>query len=265
LQKNRIYKVRSFRKGDEHFIIELFNEQYEKYGGFVKRTLDYWFWCCMQRPDVDEDGILVVVDESEKVAGYAVVGKSGKIWEYSYDPEMDGKKILSLLFERAVKYLEENGASSVMFNAPSDDNIVKEVCKKVGFSEVLPEKMFLSVLSFSKLVASLIEKEASLGSKFNETVLVRLRDAPSWISDRFFIKIGKGKVEVFEDISDYTIILETDPYTFSSLLFGNMSPLRALISLKLKIKPLRKVSTLLKILSNLRVDTPWFFPLSDFG
>ena len=99
----------------------------------------------------------------------------------------------------------------------------------------------------------------------NEIVLIKLRDAPFWIAERFFIKISEEKIEVGEGTAEHTVLLETDPITFSSLLFGIMTPFQALIHFKIKVKPLRKIFVLLRLLSSMKVETPWFFPLSDFG
>jgi len=260
------YKVRSFEDGDEIEIVRLFDRMYANYGGFSLKTPEYWRWCCLGRPDVEKEGLFVVVDGDEKLVGYAVVGRSGNIWELCYDPRSEGEEIVSLLLDEATCYLERAGATSITFNAPKEDYVVNRACRKVGFAAFPPPKMFLSILDFRKLLSLLVKgKKEKLMARFDEAVLVKLKDAPFWINDTIFIKISQEGVQVDYEPQSSTIQMETDIITFSSLLFGIVSPFQSLIHLKLRVKPFWKTPTLLKLLSSLRLKTTWFFPLSDYG
>ena len=266
VEKKRGYKVRNFKDGDEFQFLRLFNRLYENYGGYVLKDPQYWRWCCLERPDVEREGIFVVVDEEENVLGYAVVGKSGNIWEISYDSNCNKNEVISLLFDKAIEYVEDVGATSLTLNAPQEDHIISEVCEKFGFTTVSPPKMFISVLDLPEFISTLLEdRKEELKAKFNETVLVKLRDAPSWVSGELFLKISRDEVYGSVEPSDFTILVETDVVTLSSMLLGVLSPFRCLINLKLKIKPFWKIPTLLKIFSSLQLKTSWFFPLSDHG
>jgi len=261
------YSVRSYEEGDEIQFIRLFNEVYRVYGGFVPRTPGYWRWCCLKRPDVEREGIFAVVNHrDENIVGYAIVGRSGNIWELCYDPRQDEEKIVSFLLEKATRYLEKAGATSITFNAPGEDRIINKVCRKLGFAVLPPPKMILSVLNFRKLISLIVNsKKAELTTRFDETVLVKLKDAPFWVDDKLFIQIGRDGVQVGDKAQSSTIQIETDVITFSSLLFGILTPFRSLIRLKVRVKPFWKTLTLLKLLSSLRMKTTWFFPLSDLG
>lgn len=116
MQQEEKYCIRTYERGDENSLVRLFNKQYENYGGFVKRTVEYLFWSCMERPDVEKEGVLVVVDGNDTVVGYAVVGKSGNMWEFSYDPERNGEEIVSLLFESSKQYLRKNGVEAPLYS-----------------------------------------------------------------------------------------------------------------------------------------------------
>lgn len=265
-EKTGKYEVRNFKDGDEHEILRLFDRMYVDYGGFTSRTQEYWRWCCLKRPDVEQESLFIVVDGEENVVGYAVVGRSGSIWELCYDPGYDGEEIVSLLLDKAICYLERVGATSINFNAPKEDPIVKQVCSKLGYAILPPPKMFLSVLNFRKLLSLLVkDRKEELMTRFNEAVLLKLKDAPFWINDTVFIKISRDGVQVGGEPQSPTIQMETDIATFSSLLFGTLSPFQSLIHLKLRVKPFWKTHILLKLLSFLRVRTTWFFPLSDYG
>src|SRR4030042_6661610 len=96
--------VRTFRNGDEPAIVELFNNVYRGYGGFVPRTVEYWRWCCLKRPDVERNGIFLAFD-SERLCGYLVAGSSGNIWEFCVaDNDRD---IAKTLLSEALDYLEK--------------------------------------------------------------------------------------------------------------------------------------------------------------
>jgi hypothetical protein len=260
------YRVRLFEDGDEMEIVRLFNSMYDGYGGFTLRTAEYWRWCCLKRPDVETRGVFVVVDEDEKVVGYAVVGSSGNIWELCYDPKRGGEEIVSLLLSEATRYLEEVGAVSITFNAPREDRVFCNVGRVHGFAVLPPRKMFLSVLNLGELISEIVKnRKEELTGKFDEAVLVKLKDAPFWINNRVFIQISRDGVKVEHEPLPSTIIVETDVISLSSLLFGILSPIQSLIRLKLKVKPFWKIPTLLRLLSSLQVKAPWFFPLSDYG
>lgn len=260
------YKVRNFIDGDEIEIVRLFNSMCEGYGGFALRTAEYWRWCCLKRPDVETRGVFVVVDEDEKVVGCAVVGSSGNIWELCYDPSRDSEEVVSLLLDEATRYLEEVEAVSMTFNAPREDRVFSNVGRVHGFAVLPPRKMFLSVLNLGEFIFQIMKnREDELTAKFDESVLVKLKDAPFWVKDRVFIQISRGGVKVDHEPLPSTIIVETDVISLSSLLFGILSPVQLLTRLKLKVKPFWKIPTLLRLLSSLQLKTPWFFPLSDYG
>ena len=260
------YRVRGFEDGDAVEVVRLFDRVYAGYGGFTLKTPEYWRWCCLKRPDVERDGLFVVVDGDENVVGYAVVGRSGNVWELCYDSGRDGEEVVSLLLDKATRYLERVGATSMSFNASKEDHVLNNVCGKFGFGVVPPYQMFLSVLNFRKFVSMLMNsKREELMEKFDEAVLVKLKDAPFWIDNTVFIQISRDGVEVGDAAQSPTISMETDVITLASLLFGVLSPFQSLIRLRLRVKPFWKTPTLLRLLSSLRVKAGWFFPLSDYG
>jgi len=266
-EKTSNYELRTFRDGDEIKIVQLFEKNYSNYGGYTLRSPEYWRWCCLQRPDMEKEGILIALDKkSKEIVGYAVVGKSGSLWELSYDPNNNGEELVSLLLDKATAYLEQAGAASINFTAPQKDRIIQKVCKEHGFTVGKPPKMFLSVLNFQRLVSLLANNKADeLTAKFNESILIELTDAPFWINDTIFLQINPNGITVDQKRRTPTIQLQTDCMTFSSLLFENTTPFNAFIHLKLKIKPLLKIMTMLKLLSNLRIGAEWSFQLSEYG
>lgn len=237
------------------------------YGGYTKKTPECWRWSCLERPDVERNGIMVAIDNNSKeIVGYVVAGKSGYVWELSCDPQCNGEQVVSLLLDEATTYIEAAGGSSVNFNAPQKDVFIRRVCKKHGFVASEPPKMFLSVLNFQSLFSSLAENKTNeLTKKYSESLLIKIRDAPSWVDDAIFMKINRLGVVVANEAQAHTIQLQTDYITLFSMLFGKRSSLNAFIHVKLKIKPWSKILTALKLINDLRVKADWFYPLSDYG
>jgi len=260
------YKLRSFRDGDEKKIVELFNDVYREYGGYVPRTVDYWRWCCLKRPDTRRDGIFLVFDEETgRLEGYVVVGSSGNIWEFCCRPNYEDAALL--LLDRAVSYLKEMNVTSINVNVPEADETLNKACKKMGFAKVDRHKMFVSMLSFSKLFFILTQcKKDFLCKKFNEKICIVIKDAPFWIEKAISISINDGEVKVSEHLlKSPTIFVRTDVKTLSSIIFGVQDPWLALLSFKVHIKPFRKISKLINFFHSIRLDSSWFWPLSDFG
>jgi hypothetical protein len=261
------YATRTFEDGDETALVNLFEKAYKNYGGYARETPESWRWCCLERPDVEKKGIIVALDQRNgNVVGYAVAGKSGNLWEIAYNLEEDGRKIVSLLLDNAVAYLQNAGASSINLNAPREDQIVKQVCMERGFALGSTPQMFLSILNFEELIALLAkDNESKLKSKYHETILIKTKDAPFWIKDTILLQVNRDGVKVDTAPQPYSIRIEADYVTFSSLIFRNISPFRAYISSRLKIEPFRKVPTALKLLSYLRVGSKWSYQLSEYG
>jgi hypothetical protein len=259
------YKVRNFRPGDEEAIVSLFNDVYGGYGGCVPRTVDYWSWSCLQRPDVEEDGIFVISEDvGSGLLGYAVVGSSGNIWEFCVK---DGEKEATrVLLTEAMKYLEAGRVSSVNVNVPRDADIVG-VLLEFGFGEVPAERMFVTSLSPAMLVRAFV---SSLKSKeragFNDDLGFRLHDVPFGVNGEFSVKARSGLVEVGEGFpSDASVVVEMGFMDFLSVLFNGSSPGRLFLAGKLHVKPSWKFAVALKFLGAARLRCSFFFPLSDFG
>ena len=261
------YFVRTFINGDEVAILHLFEKAYRHYGGYTLKTPECWHWCCLQRPDVEKEGVLLVLDKSsQEIVGYVVAGKSGNLWELSYDPDGDGEEIVSLLLDNATAYLKRTGASSVNFAVPSKDLTIKHVCKERGFVNGTLPRMFLSVLNINRLVSSIAQNKASeLKAKFDDAILIKIKDTPFWVDDTVFIRVNAKEVAVEDKLQEFTMQVKTDYVTFSSLLFGDISPFGAFVRRKLIVKPLSKISKTLKLLSYLQIGAEWSFQLSDYG
>jgi hypothetical protein len=257
------YEIRNFHDGDEEKIITLFNETYRDFGGYVPRTVEYWRWTCLKRPDVEKEGIfLAFTKETGNLEGYTVVGMSGNIWELCYGKEKE--QTTAILLERAVQYLGKFDVSSVKFSVPRDEIFEKALAEQ-GFIETPSESMFVSVLSFKQFLSTLILPE-KFTLHLDEEITLKLKDAPFPVEDTVSVKISNDKIEIRDGFSQSTTLtMQADFMTLLSVLLGFSNPYHALFGLKLRIQPFWKIPAALRFLHSVRLSDSWFNPLSDYG
>lgn len=262
------YKIRTYREGDGISLAKLFNRVYKKYAGFVPRTVDYWVWCCYERPDVENEGIIIAeacMHASKNIVGYAVLGKSGNVWELCVDPKANKKQIALIIFKEINRYFRRVHADRIVVNVPNDDHVMQEVCVKMGLVEQTRGHMFVGIVDFEALIEVLRQKICENLRSFGETFTVKLLNARPWINSSFSIKIEKGELRVSPHLTSGETTIMVDSDVFSSIVLGETTPLVAFLKGKLKIRPLRKISRALKFLGAIQVDSLWFYPLADFG
>ena len=261
-----VYELRNFMDEDEERIVELFNDVYGRFSGYVPRTVEYWRWCCLNRPDVKRNGIFLVFDrETGDLAGYVVVGLSGNIWELCVRSNC-GDAALTLL-DRAITYLEDAGVSAVNVNVPKSDETLNEACRKMGFAMVDVHKLFVGVLSFRKLISIFARSKVDvLTKKFNERICIIVKDPSLWIERAVSIKVDDRGIDVFEGmIESPTVSVKTDAKALLAVLVGALNPKQAFLSFRIRVKPFWKAITMESFLRSLRMDASWFWPLGDFG
>lgn len=253
--------VRKFRDGDELAIVQLFNSTYHEYGGFVPRTVEYLRWCCLERPDVEREGVFLAFD-GERLCGYLVAGSSGNIWELCV--EDDDREVARILIDEAVSHLEKMGVSSVSVNIPRNSRIIEEV-HEASFNEVPAPRMFFTTLSPAALVRALaIPRKEVLAERLEDNFSIHLRDVPYGTDEKFSVEIHNSCVEVIEGFpAKPSVTVELKFKDFLLILSGGPSSVRMLLNGKMKIHPFWKSRAVVILLSAMRLKNPWFFPLSD--
>jgi len=264
--QNNEYCIRTYIQGDENDLILLFNKAYDHFAGLVPRTLEYWKWCILSRPNLSEEGIAVVVN-ADKIVGYAAVDKSGNILELCYDPDHGRKKIVSMLLTWCIDYVRFQGGNSVSLNAPVQDGIIRQACKESEFTEEPFPTLFLKVQDLPQLLKKIVGQENRLKRDFQETVVFSLRKVPSSCPNHVVLQIQNGTaIVLMDDEAKPTIKIEVDLSTISECVFGSRRRLyKAILDGRLKVRPLRKVIKAMKILSLLQLRNPWYIPGADFG
>jgi len=261
------YCIRTYKNGDEEEIVKLFNEVYNGYAGFVPRTAEFWLWCCKNRPGVREDRI-ILADNGEHVIGYAVVSDAGEVLEFCYNPEKAGEEIVLRLMETIESQLRNVGATSVILNAPSDDPTIREACLKLGYFESLPTYAFqLSIVDLAKFLESiLLPKLEMVKGHFSGEILLKIKQLSQIDYDYIVLKILNSRLLIEKNRSESpSFTIETDKRTFASCIFGTRNLLTGILSGKIKVSPLWKVSHALTFLSLLKIEQPWYVPLGDYG
>ena len=256
------YTIRKYRSGDETLLAELFNSEYAALAGFVPRTVEYWRWCCLGRPDVDKEGIMIM-EYANRIVGYAVVGRSGNVWELCSDSHYDAKMIVTKLLARALDYAQSVGSSSVVLNVSTKEPLLRRACQEMDFVECPPEPMFTSILDLPQLICAIIQSK-NFGSDMNEVFWFWLKGCPSWCISSFGVKLDRNLVTVLTDPPPMSrITIETEMSTLVALIFGTESVSKALLSLKVHFHPFLRISKARKLLNLLQTKTPWFVPRAD--
>ena len=200
-----------------------------------------------------------------EVAGYAVVGKTGDIWELSYNPKEDAKEIVRQLLSWATNYAQEVGGDSVVLNEYAKDQVIREVCQELEFVEAPSEQVFASVLDLQQLILSILQSkkgafEVEGAFRFN------LRNCPSWCKNSIVLRRGKNGFSLAEENAlkeDFS--MDVDMQTLVEIIFGTKTPTEALFASEVHARPFWKIRKCLSLLSLLKTDLPWVVPKADIG
>lgn len=259
------YCVRTYRRGDEEKLTPLFNNVFKHYAGFTSRTIEHWTWSILQRPSISREGIAVVVN-ADQVVGYAAAEKSGNILEFCYDPNQDGRTIVSLLLNWCIDYVKRQGGSSVSLNVPVQDDLIRRACRELGFTEEPFHSLFLRVFDFPQLLRNILGQKRELEESFDEIVSINLRRGPSWCDNHVVVRVqGERMAVLTEKVGRSTIRIASDISTLSSCIFGSTGIFRAVVRGQLKVRPFWKIPRAVKIFSSLQLADPWYVPGADYG
>jgi ribosomal protein S18 acetylase RimI-like enzyme/putative sterol carrier protein len=266
MMQEQKYAVRNYRNDDEERIVRLFNETYRQYAGFVPRTREYWIWNCLKRPDVSPQGILIVEDNSSgALVGYAVVGKLGSIWELCVGANCNKQKVFSIIIESVKKYITKVEADHISLNVPAEDFLARRMLKAMGFVESLPQQLSVHVLNFQALTEAIARSAEDKLKKYKENILFTVESSTFSKKHRFEVEINSGKINMTPIHKPHSILIKTDAETLTSVLLGTLGPAKALITGKLRIRPLQKLLRALHILSLIQSHDSWFYPKADVG
>lgn len=125
--------------------------------------------------------------------------------------------------------------------------------------------MCIHVLDFEALIKLLAKDSANKLKDFKENILFAFKNTHLWMTPRFVLQINGGKISLTSNPKSHSILIEADRDVLTSILIGALKPSKALMTRKLKIRPLLKIHRSLRLLSLLQLHDSWFHPRADFG
>jgi hypothetical protein len=256
-------RTRKYRPGDENFFASLFNKENERFAGFVPRTAEYWRWCCLQRPGVNQDGI-IVIENSNQTVGYSVTAKSGEVLEVCVDSRFNRQAILLKLLSETLDYTKSVGSSSIVINAPSGDSDIRKVCERLNLAESLPEPMFLSVLDLPELILAILKARIQKEHK-REVFWFHLKNCPSWCIDSFGIMIIGKDVQILKEPNAQAVTVEVEMEELASVIFGQEEVLQAILFSRIRLDHFWNLSKFIRFAKDLRIESDWALPRADIG
>jgi len=273
-------KIRTYREGDEAELTNLFNE-YFKHFIHTSKTVDFWRWCYLKRPDVSPEGIFIA-ERANRIIGYAVVGipKGGmhlaRLYDYCF---LEGDKATALeLIGHCISFARKNKALGIIFVPCKQDEIALELCRKFGFIS-RPNKYYVlahlinDFKFYEKIFDVLNSQTEKLPScrkileDLNSNLVIRLRPFQKTLNSyrSFTIQIQSGKFNLTSgETETFDAIVECDTTTFVKLLFGTIRLTKALIMRRIRISPLWKLPLVFKIFSRLPVPYPVYIPYGEW-
>ncbi|HKZ24639.1 MAG TPA: GNAT family N-acetyltransferase [Acidimicrobiia bacterium] len=244
------------RADDTHLpvLVDLFNSAFAGYGGFAERSVEDFRWRHLDRPDVGTEGVIVVEDARQRVIGYVVVGTSGTIWEFAIDPDSDRREVASLLIAEAERHLIGRGIDEIVLHAPVDDLDMSAALRMAGYGGRPAIQQFLSFLDLPGVVERVLVKHEDAWPSGLGPVEFVIKNPRPWHPERF-------SVPARANLPFLTI--STSVEDLIEVMVGSLSPGRAAVGRRVRITPVSKTATGLKVLNALRLRNPFFFTLAD--
>ena len=273
--------IRTYREGDEVELADLFNERFKHFIGHALKTVDFWRWCYLKRPDISPEGIFIA-ERANRMVGYAVVGipRGGmhlaRLYDYCF---LEGEKAAALdLMRHCISFARKNKALGIIFVPCRKDEIALELCRRLGFISrpnkyhVLahPINDFKFYEKIFGVLNSQTEKLSSCGKTLeglNSILVIHLKPFQKTPGSyrSFTIQIQNGKFNLrSEETEAPDAIVECDTTTFIRLLFGTVGLTKALIMRRIRISPFWKFPLVFKIFSRLPAPYPVYIPYGEW-
>jgi len=274
-------KIKTYKEGDEAELVDLFNERFKHFIGHLPKTVNFWRWCYLERPDVSPEGIFIA-ERANRFVGYAVVGipKGGmhlaRLYDYCF---LEGDKAAALgLMRHCISFAMKNKALGIIFIPCKQDEIALELSRRLGFISrpnkyhvlTYPINDFKFYEKIFDVLNSQTEKLPSCRNTLedlNSNLVIRLKPFKKthYSYRSFTVQIRSGKFNLrSEETETFDAIVECDTTTFVRLLFGTIRLTKALIMRRIRISPLRKLPLVFKIFSRLSVPYPVYIPYGDW-
>lgn len=250
--------IRHYRPEDYSDVIKLYNSTGTG-GPFLARDGQYFNYF-LSHPGVRPDSIFVAASE-DRVEGLSIIainqderytiGKIVELWA-------SGTAVGSALVQKAVEYCCDKDVDRLEVSPPAflDSSKTFAGWQKISQREVLMIKPF----SLKPLLEAL----------FDVTMLKRIGSGKGFVfvcdDETIRIKISGTSVNIEGNKSLWNcsdIMVRVSPQTLLELIFGSSNPYIALLTGRIKIRPLRSTSRALKILRAIRISQAWSLAIVD--
>lgn len=250
--------IRHYRPEDYSDVIKLYNSTGTG-GPFFTRDEQYFNYF-LSYPGVRQDSVFVAASE-DGVEGVSIIainqderytiGKIIELWA-------SGTAVGSALVQKAVDYCCDKGIDRLEVSPPAflDSGKTFAEWQKISQRGVFMIKPF----SLKPLLEAL----------FDVTTLKRIGAGRGFVfvcdDETIRVKMSETSVNIEDNESPWDgshIMVRVSPQTLLELIFGSANPYIALLTGRIKIRPLRSTSRALEILRAIRISQPWSLAIVD--
>ncbi len=266
-------RIRAYQAGDEGPIVELSNRSLAPHAGWVTRTVEYWRWSILTRPDVHSSDILLL-ESGGQIVGYAALSQDGSVLELFVDPDRPKRDRRAFTCE-LVAALEDHARARrcdvLTFSSPASDRVIDRALRSSGYV-VEPGHCFsLGILNPQLLLQQLLAaRQSRLASLRSSTFIFELTPGqyPFLLNSRLGVQLNPsprvvdlGNVEVGGHAGD--CVIQMDLCALTELIFCRVPAGLLLRQSRLRIQPDTCVVDACKLLEALVIDAEWHVPKSD--
>jgi hypothetical protein len=243
-------------------LVDLFHRAYAGYAGFAERSVEDFRWRYLDRPDIGNEGVIVVEDAQQRAIGYIVVGTSGTIWEYAIDPDSNRREVASLLITEAERRMIDRDVDEIVLHAPVEDQDMAAALHTDGYGRGSPIQQYLSFIDLPGVVEQVLMKHRDALPVGLGSVEFIIRNPRAWHPKRFAVSATGTRSAASQD-RPLSLSISASVETLVAMMVGSVGPGRAVASGVARIAPVSKTAVGLKVLRALRLRDPFFFTAGD--
>ena len=251
-------------------LCQKFNESTTELSGFAPRSPSLW-----SEIYSNQESRLFLAEEEKRTLGYLIVSLHHYstarvatiselcIWERK-------QETAKALMKKAELFAKQKGATALI-SWENHDKKINQTFDQVGFFNVGRSVFSIGVTSLDFIKKALESKNKLAPAKQAGTPKILLVDLGKKryhaYSGTFMAGInpdGTVSVEEKESTEKPYARVQTDIVTFSEIMLAIRNPLPALLLGRIKIRPISKTLTVIKILKYLSNRVSWYLPLGDY-
>ena len=243
--------VRTYRQKDLPYLIRFYDHALARTPHFIRdeNFLKYF----MRHPGVNEDSIFIasVNDQITGLVILSITTEEGGVRQGNI-MELQAKDVSSMevLIQATLDYCKGKDVDIIVSVPPSlpGANMTFKDWLKLDIGV-----MMARTLSLSSLLQAL---------SFNEEMRIFLAGKRK----KIVFQLGEEIVEVgniYSKTEEQAILIDMSPQTFLKIVFGQVSPYRAYLTRRIKIKGMRNILPIIKLLHIMKLPTPLYVSPAD--